>query len=261
MVSRREWAEPASSVKPCRNKLGTNHCAWKQHGDRASHGEGSGGAHGMRGHRLAVGDVGAVCVWTRRGCIIAFDHDSGRSCRKPEPGLVGRCCKPECLTSIESSRVRLDVCDGAWGGAGHSATHCGGSSGAHGMRGHRMGVGDVGEVSCELWGVWYPSSSDDSRITRRKQEPGLVCRQGCYQPDEQLQSRRDRRGVCDRARLGLVFDRTHQQGPLVLDGMPGHRLGVRDIGEMPSRSRSSGHTTAGHDGRPGQRQCESGMVC
>jgi hypothetical protein len=136
-----------------------------------------------------------------------------------------------------------------------------GRAGHTGMRGHRMGVGDVGEVSCELWGVWYPSSSDDSRITRGKQEPGLVCRQGCYQPDEQLQSRRDRRGVCDRARLGLVFDRTHEQGPLVLDGMPGHRLGVRDIGEMPSRSRSSGHTTAGHDGRPGQRQCESGMVC
>jgi hypothetical protein len=44
-------------------------------------------------------------------------------------------------------------------------------------------------------------------------------------------------------------------------GCQGHRLGVRDIGEMPSRSRSSGHTTAGHDGRPGQRQCESGMVC
>jgi hypothetical protein len=84
-----------------------------------------------------------------------------------------------------------------------------------------------------------------------KQEPGLVCRQGCYQPDEQLQSRRDRRGVCDRARHGLVFDRTHEQGPLVLDGMRGHRLGVRDIGEMPSRSRSSGHTTAGNDGRPG----------
>jgi hypothetical protein len=98
-------------------------------------------------------------------------------------------------------------------------------------------------------------------ITGRKPGQGLVYRQGCYQPDEQLQSRRDRRGVCDRARHGLVFDRTHERGPRVLDGMPGHRLGVRDIGEMPSRSRSSGHTTAGHDGRPGQRQCESGMVC
>ena len=129
------------------------------------------------------------------------------------------------------------------------------------MRGHRLGVGDIGEVSCEPWGVWHSSSGDDSGITRRKQEQSLVCGQGCYQPDEQLQSGRDRRGVCDRARHGLVLGRTHELGPAYMDGMRGLRLGVRDIGEMPSRSRSSGHTTAGHDGRPGKRQCESGMVC
>ena len=129
------------------------------------------------------------------------------------------------------------------------------------MRGHRLGVGDIGEVSCEPWGVWHSSSGDDSGITRRKQEQSLVCGQGCYQPDEQLQSGRDRRGVCDRARHGLVFGRTHELGPAYMDGMRGLRLGVRDIGEMPSRSRSSGHTTAGHDSLAEQRQCESGMVC
>jgi hypothetical protein len=47
-------------IKCCRDRLGIDDGARKQHGDRASHGEGSDGAHGMRGHRLGVGDVGAV---------------------------------------------------------------------------------------------------------------------------------------------------------------------------------------------------------
>ena len=60
MVSRREWAEPASWVKPCRDGLGVDDGARKQHGNRTSHGEGSDGEHGMREHRLGVGDVGQM---------------------------------------------------------------------------------------------------------------------------------------------------------------------------------------------------------
>jgi len=175
--------------------------------------------------------------------------------------MVGRhgCNQP--AAQLQSGRDGLGVCDVAWGRAGYCAADGEGTGGAHEMRGLRLGVGNIGEVSYEPWGFWHPSSSDDAGITRRKQEQSLVCGQGCYQPDEQLQSGRDRRGVCDRARHGLVLGRTHELGPAYMDGMRGLRLGVRDICEMPSRSRSSGHTTAGHDGRPGKRQCESGMVC
>jgi hypothetical protein len=79
----RSKAEPASSIKCCRVRRSVDDGAWKQHGDRASLGEGSGGAHGMRGHRLAVGDVGEVSSCrrasglqksSRHGRITSWEH-------------------------------------------------------------------------------------------------------------------------------------------------------------------------------------------
>jgi hypothetical protein len=82
MVSRREWAEPASSIKCCRGRRSVDDGARKQHGDRTSHGEGSGGAHGMRGHRLAVGDVGEMQGRTRIGAEPTSADDGGHTLRK-----------------------------------------------------------------------------------------------------------------------------------------------------------------------------------
>ena len=100
------------------------------------------------------------------------------------------------------------------------------SDGAHGVRGHQLGVGDIGEVSCESWGFGHPSCSDDGGITERKLEPGLFCGHGCHQPDAQRQWGIDRRGVYNGARLGPGLGATIEQGSLVLDGMRGIRLGV-----------------------------------
>jgi hypothetical protein len=117
-----------------------------------------------------------------RVAVGASGHQKNRlngriASREHEPGMVCRhgCCQQ--AAHLQSGRDRLGVCDGAWCGVGRCATDGEGSGGAHGMRGHRLGVGDVGEVSSEPWGFWDPSSGDDGGITAREHEPGLVCGQ------------------------------------------------------------------------------------
>jgi hypothetical protein len=129
------------------------------------------------------------------------------------------------------------------------------------VRGHQLGVGDIREMSGESWDFGHPSCDGDCGITERKLEPGLVCGHGFYQRAAPKQSRSDGGGVCDGPRHGPVLCATHEQGPLVTDGGRGNRLGVTDIGCMPSRARVERYATSGDDGGPGQRQCESGMVC
>ena len=60
MVSRWGYVESASFVELCRDRRGLDDRVRQQLGDSASHGEGSDGAHGMRGIGLGVGDVGEM---------------------------------------------------------------------------------------------------------------------------------------------------------------------------------------------------------
>ena len=113
MVSRWEWAQPASSIKLCRYRRCFCDCAWQQHGDSMSHGEGSDGAHGMPSHQLGVGDIDEMHSRTRIEAYRSFGHDSEITGRQHEPGLVSRCEWAQLACSIQQCRDRRGVCDGA----------------------------------------------------------------------------------------------------------------------------------------------------
>jgi len=200
MVSRWEWAQPASSIKLCRYGRGVCDSARQQHGDSMSHGEGSDGAHGVRGHQLGVGDFGPMQSRARIRAQPPDVHDAGSKGRKHEPGMVSRWEWAQPASSIQRSSHRRSICDGAWQQHGDSMSHGEGSDGAHGMPSHQLGVGDIDEMHSRTRIEAYRSFGHDSEITGRQHEPGLVSRCEWAQLACSIQQCRDRRGVCDGAR-------------------------------------------------------------
>ena len=78
--------------------------------------------------------------------------------------------------------------------------HGKGSDGAHGLRGHQLGVGDIGPMQSRTRIRAQRSSDDYDGIQGGEHEPGMVSRCEWAQPDSSIQRSRDRRGVCDGAR-------------------------------------------------------------
>ena len=63
------------------------------------------------------------------------------------------------------------------------------------MRGDRVGVGDICEVSCDDWRSGDTPSSDDGRGDRGKRDTGMVGRLGVVERDAPWEPSRDRIGV------------------------------------------------------------------
>ena len=130
-------------------------------GSRGVHGTGTGGADGMRGDGVGVGDIGAVHggAWILGDSTLGGDY-RGAIGERDGSILCGR-EEPERDEGIQQGRDRLDVGDGARGGAGAVGVHGDGSGGAHGMRGDRVGVGDIGAVHGGSRSWRHPSGGDD----------------------------------------------------------------------------------------------------
>ena len=68
------------------------------------------------------------------------------------------------------------------------------------MRGHQLGVRDIGEMQRRTRIEAEPSCGDYGRNTGREHEPGMVSRWEWAQRHSSLEQGRDRRGVSDGAR-------------------------------------------------------------
>jgi hypothetical protein len=77
-------------------------------------------------------------------------------------------------TTAESSNDGIGVGDGARGEYRDDGIYGTESQGADGMRGHGVGVGDVGEVQGWVWVQKDAPGGDDGRVTVGKCEPGVV---------------------------------------------------------------------------------------
>jgi hypothetical protein len=76
------------STEPSGDRVGVGDGARGEHGACDVHGTGSGGAHGMRGDGVGVGDIGEVPGDARSAGDAAADHDGGGAIRKHHARIV-----------------------------------------------------------------------------------------------------------------------------------------------------------------------------
>ena len=148
LVDGRSRNELDSSQQSGRDGLGIDDGARLEHGAFGIHGTCSRGPDGMRGDRVGVGDVGTMPDGSRVSRHSAGSDDCRRTRRKLHASLVGGYCRIEHNTSVESRQDGLGISHSAGCEHGTFVIYGSGSSGTNRMRGNRVGVRDVGEVSC-----------------------------------------------------------------------------------------------------------------
>ena len=105
----------------------------------------------MRGDGVGVGDIGEVHGDARGAGDTAAGDDRGGAGRERDTGVVGGWGRVERDASGEPGGVRVGVDDGAWGRHRSCDLYRRYSGGEYGLRGYRVGVGVVGEVSYRTW--------------------------------------------------------------------------------------------------------------
>jgi len=127
------------------------------------------------------------------------------------------------------------------------------------MRGDRVGVGDISEVSGDAWSSGDTASCDDSRAAGREHDTGVVSRHGINERDARAERRGDRAGVDDNTRGEHGTRDIHRADTGGAHGMRGDRVGVGDIGEVSSDAWRSGDTASCDDSRAAGRDCNTGV--
>ena len=163
MVCRHDEYEQDASREPCGDGLSINDGAWVKHGGRDIHGRFPHRAHGMRGDRLAIGDIGEVSGGTWSGRNSTCCDDCRRSGSECDEGV--ECGRRQCESNagIESGRDRVGIDDGARGEHGHCNVHAKRSVWQDRMRVDGVGVGDVSEVPAGAWSRGHSSICHDGR--------------------------------------------------------------------------------------------------
>jgi len=128
----------------------------------------------MRGDGVGVGDIGEVPGDAWRSGDTASGDDGRGAGRERDAGMVDGFGVIEDDTTAEPTRERVGVGDDPRGEHGACDVHGAGSGGAHGMRGDRVGVGDIGEVSGDAWRWGLTASGDDGKGSWRERDAGLV---------------------------------------------------------------------------------------
>ena len=101
------------------------------------------------------------------------------------------------------------------------------------MRDHRLGVGDVGEMSSRARKHGKPTNGDDRRIFSRQLEPRVVVGRTGDEHDATDEPSRHGIGGGDGARRELRARGVHVAGSSGYDGLRVDELGVGDVGEVP----------------------------
>jgi hypothetical protein len=176
VVGGRRSLKRDGSTEPSGDRVGVGDGARGEHGACDVHGTGSGGAHGLPGDGVAVGDIGEVPGDARSAGDAAGDDDVGNAGRQRDAGVVSGHRGIELDGSTEPSGDRVGVCDGAWGEHGACDVHGTGSGGAHGLRGDGVGVGDIGEVPGDARSAGDAAGDDDGGAAGKYSVAGVVCR-------------------------------------------------------------------------------------
>jgi hypothetical protein len=254
------FLEHDGSTEPSGDRVGVGDGARGEHGACDVHGTGSGGAHGMRGNGVGVGDIGEVPGDARSAGDAAGDDDSGGGGRQRDAGLVGGHHCSGSVASTEPSGDRVGVGDGARGEHGACDVHGTGSGGAHGMRGDGVGVGDIGEVPGHARSAGDAAADDDGGGVARQRDAGVVGGRRGHERDRSTEPSGDRVGVGDGARGEYGACDVHGTGSGGAHGLRGDGVGVGDIGEVPGDARSARDAAGDDDDWEAGRVHNSGLV-
>jgi len=184
----------------------------------------------MRGDRVGVGDIGAVQGGARGSGDTACGDYCRRTIRQWDRGILDGHRQGERDEGIQQGGDRVGVGDSARGWFGGCCFDGDGAVRTDGMRGDRVGVGDIGAVQ-----GWAGDSGDaswcfDNGITIWEHEQGMVGGRWLGQRDASGKQCRDGIGTSDGARVEPWACSFYGDGAVRADGMRGDRVGVGDIG-------------------------------
>jgi len=138
----------------------------------------------MQGDRVGGGDISEVSSDAWSSGDTASCDDGRAAGREHDTGVVIRLGVNERDARAERCRDRADVSDDTRGKYGARDIHRADTGGAHGMRGDRVGVGDIGEVPGDAWSSGDTASCDDSRGAGREHDTGVLGGLGVNERDE-----------------------------------------------------------------------------
>jgi hypothetical protein len=257
--------EQDAAIEPRWHGIGVDDGTRFWHGGCSGlHRPGEGGAHGMRGDGVAVGDIGSVSCGARYRRDAASGDDGRGARRKRKPGLVGglritaRHAEREWNTQPRWHGIGVD--DGARIGNGIGIIYSAGEGRAHGMRGHGVDISNVGAVSCGARGRRITTGGDNDRGTGGKRDAGVVGRHTRTEQDAAIEPRLHGIGVDDGSRIGHGGGGVLSAGKGGTHGMRGDGVGVGVVGAVSCGARGRRDTVDDDDGRDAGRNLEPRMV-
>jgi hypothetical protein len=260
MVGRRCGAEQDAWAEPSGDRVGVSHGARIEHGACKLHRKGWGGADGLRGDGMGVGDISEVSVDASPFGLTSGGDDGWGLDGECYTGLVGRHGGAEQDSWAEPSGDRVGVSHSACIEHWACDLHMDDSGGADGLRGDGMGIGDISDVRGDAWGSGHTRGGDDGRGAGRERDTGMVGRHGGAEEDAWAEPSGDRVGVSHGRRIKHGARELHRKGSGGTDGLRGDCMGVGDISEVFGDAWGSGHTWGGDDGRGARRERDTGMV-
>jgi len=123
LVGGLEVIERDATAEPSGDRVCVSHYTRGEHGACDVHGEGTGGAHGMRGDGVGVGDIDEVPGYAWRSGDTASGDDGRGAGRERDAGIVGGLGIVDRDAMAEPSGDRVGVGDDARGGHGACDLH------------------------------------------------------------------------------------------------------------------------------------------
>ena len=131
----------------------------------------------MRSDRVGVGDIREVSDGTWRSGDTRRDDDGRDAGRQHDAGMVFGSCEHQPGALDQPCWHWIVDAYSTWGKHGACDIHRQATRRAHGMRGNRVGIGDINEMqglSICIW--WLPAGCDDGRGAKRERDTGMVGR-------------------------------------------------------------------------------------
>ena len=193
----------------------------------------------MRGDRVGVGDIGAVQggTWVSGDETYCVNHS--RAVGEHERGMVGGPWLGQHFSSGEQCRDWIGASDSSRGWPWACYFHDDGAVRTDGMRGDRVGVGDIGAMPCGARRTGDSACGADGRGAVMERDGGMLIGLRLCKPYISREFRWYRVGINDGTRIEPWSRCFHGDGAIRADGLQGDRVGVRDIDAMPYGTRCS----------------------
>ncbi len=156
---------------------------------------------GIRWDRVGVGDIGAMQVGAWISGYTECGDDSRRVASQRNHNILDEHWHGERNEGIQQGGDRVGISDGTRGWFWKCDFHDDGAVRTDGMRGDRVGVGDIGAVHGGAWVSGYETCVVDGRTEIWEHERGMVDGPWLGQRDASGEQCRDGIGASDRSWL------------------------------------------------------------